>query len=261
MKYSGIEGKVAVVTGAAQGIGKAVSRALAVQGAIVAAVDRNKAGCVSLAAELGTDGYRAAAYPVDVGDSSAVDVTVERIEKELGPIGVLVNVAGILRPGPIETLSDEDWQATFRVNVNGVFYMSRAVVTRMAKRRSGAIVTVGSNASGVPRTYMSAYAASKAATTMFTKCLGLEYARHHIRCNIVSPGSTDTEMQRSLWNGQNGAEAMIAGSPESFRLGIPLGRIAQPSDIADAVVFLASEQARHITMHDMCIDGGATLGC
>ncbi|GAV15657.1 2,3-dihydro-2,3-dihydroxybenzoate dehydrogenase [Paenibacillus sp. NAIST15-1] len=261
MRYSGIEGKVAVVTGAAQGIGEAVARALAVQGAIVAVVDRNEAGCTSLAAELNAGGYHAAAYPVDVSDSAAVNRTVERIEEELGSIGVLVNVAGILRLGPIETLSDEDWQSTFSVNVNGVFYMSRAVVTRMAKRRSGAIVTVGSNASGVPRTQMSAYAASKAATTMFTKCLGLEYARHHIRCNIVSPGSTDTEMQRSLWNGQNGAEAMIAGSPESFRLGIPLGRIAQPSDIADAVLFLASEQARHITMHDMCIDGGATLGC
>lgn len=261
MKYSGIEGKVAVVTGAAQGIGEAVARALAVQGATVAVVDRNEAGCTSLAAELNAGGYHAAAYPVDVSDSTAVNRTVGRIEEELGPIGVLVNVAGILRLGPIETLSDEDWQSTFSVNVNGVFYMSRAVVTLMAKRRSGAIVTVGSNASGVPRTQMSAYAASKAATTMFTKCLGLEYARHHIRCNIVSPGSTDTEMQRSLWNGQNGAEAMIAGSPESFRLGIPLGRIAQPSDIADAVLFLASEQARHITMHDMCIDGGATLGC
>ncbi|WP_268627062.1 2,3-dihydro-2,3-dihydroxybenzoate dehydrogenase [Paenibacillus alvei] len=261
MKYSGIEGKVAVVTGAAQGIGEAVARALAVQGATVAVVDRNESGCTSFAAELDAGGYHAAAYPVDVSDSMAVNQTVERIEEELGPIGVLVNVAGILRLGPVETLSDEDWQSTFSVNVNGVFYMSRAVITRMAKRRSGAIVTVGSNASGVPRTQMSAYAASKAATTMFTKCLGLEYARHHIRCNIVSPGSTDTEMQRSLWNGQSGAEAMIAGSPESFRLGIPLGRIAQPSDIADAVVFLASEQARHITMHDMCIDGGATLGC
>ncbi|MWV46113.1 2,3-dihydro-2,3-dihydroxybenzoate dehydrogenase [Paenibacillus sp. HJL G12] len=261
MKYSGIEGKVALVTGAAQGIGEAVARALAGQRAIVAAVDRNEDGIASLAAELNAGGFHVAAYPADVGDSAAVERAVERIESELGPIDVLVNVAGLLRTGPIETFSDEKWEQTFRVNVNGVFYMSRAVVQRMSRRQSGAIVTVSSNASGVPRAHMSAYAASKAAATMFTKCLGLEYARHHIRCNIVSPGSTDTEMQRALWNEENGAEAVISGSPEHFRLGIPLGRIALPSDIADAVIFLASDQARHITMHDLCIDGGATLGC
>ncbi|WP_019536310.1 2,3-dihydro-2,3-dihydroxybenzoate dehydrogenase [Paenibacillus ginsengihumi] len=274
----GIEGKVALVTGAAQGIGEAVARALAERGAIIAAVDRNGAGATRLTAELcgagnfgtsayaaelsgGTGNFRAAAYPVDVGDRAAVEEAVERIERELGPLGIVVNAAGVLRAGSIESLSDEDWQETFRVNVNGVFHVSQAAVTRMAARGSGAIVTVGSNAAGVPRMHMAAYAASKAAAAMFTKCLGLEYARHNIRCNIVAPGSTDTAMQRALWSGEDGAAAVIAGSPETFRLGIPLRKLAMPSDIADAVIFLASDRARHITMHELCVDGGATLGC
>ncbi|MCY9517537.1 2,3-dihydro-2,3-dihydroxybenzoate dehydrogenase [Paenibacillus apiarius] len=261
MESAGIRGKVAIVTGAAQGIGEAVARALAGLGAIVAAVDWNADGINGLAADLSASGLHAAAYQTDVGESSAVEETADRIERELGPIEILVNVAGLLRTGPIESLSDEDWKATFAVNVNGVFYMSRSAVRRMAPRSSGSIVTVGSNASGVPRAQMSAYAASKAAATMFTKCLGLEYARHNIRCNVVSPGSTDTAMQRSLWSDDGGAQAIIAGSPEAFRLGIPLGKLALPSDIADAVAFLVSDRARHITMHDLCIDGGATLGC
>lgn len=261
MDSAGIRGKVALVTGAAQGIGEAVAQALAGLGAIVAAVDRNAAGLSGVVADLSASSLHAVAYPADVGDSSAVDEVVERIERELGPIEIVVNVAGLLRTGPIESLSDEDWKATFAVNVDGVFYVSRSVVRRMALRNSGSIVTVGSNASGVPRAQMSAYAASKAAATMFTKCLGLEYARHNIRCNIVSPGSTDTAMQRALWSSEDGAQAVIAGSPEAFRLGIPLGKLAMPSDIADAVIFLVSDRARHITMHDLCVDGGATLGC
>ncbi|TYB50613.1 SDR family oxidoreductase [Nonomuraea sp. PA05] len=107
-----------------------------------------------------------------------------------------------------------------------------------------------------------AYAASKAAARMFTRCLGLEVARHGIRCNVVSPGSTDTAMLRALWSGEDPDEALsatLAGDPGAFRVGIPLGRVADPADIADAVVFLCSERARHITMHDLLVDGGATL--
>jgi len=110
---------------------------------------------------------------------------------------------------------------------------------------------------------MAAYAASKAAATMFTRCLGLELAEFGIRCNIVSPGSTDTDMQRALWpDDRSEAEAVagvVRGSLPDFRVGIPLGRLAAPADIADAVLFLVSEQARHITMHDLYVDGGATL--
>lgn len=260
MSYSGFEGKVALVTGAAQGIGEAVARALAERGASIAAVDVNAAKLGTAVTKLVADGCHVAAFPVDVRDSSAVEAVVKRVEHELGPIGVLVNVAGVLRIGPVTELSDEDWNSVFAVNAAGVFHFSRAVARVMKPRRAGCIITVGSNAAGVPRMYMASYAASKAAATQFTKCLGLELAEYGIRCNVVSPGSTDTEMQRSIWADENGAKAVIDGSLRTFRLGIPLRRLAQPADIADAVAFLASGQARHITMHDLYVDGGAALG-
>lgn len=260
MSYTGIDGKVAVVTGAAQGIGEAVARLLAEQGAIVAAVDIREDQLNQLVTDLHSQGYQATACPVDISNRQFVEDAIQRIENTLGPIGILVNAAGVLYTGAVRELPDEEWTRTFDVNTHGVFYMSRAVVRYMAERQSGAIVTVGSNASGVPRMHMSAYVASKAASTMFTKCLALEYASDHIRCNIVSPGSTDTDMQRALWADEQGAQAVIAGSPQAYRLGIPLNRLALPSDIADSVLFLVSDQARHITMHNLCVDGGATLG-
>lgn len=255
----GTRAQVALVTGAAQGIGAAVARALAGE-ATIAALDTKQEGLEALVTGLRERGGRAEAYVADVSDAAAVEAVVERIERELGPITTLVNVAGVLRMGSVLALSDADWAATFAVNTHGVFHVSRAVARRMVPRKSGAIVTVGSNASSVPRMQMAAYAASKAASTMFTKCLGLELAQHGIRCNVVSPGSTDTQMQRMLWADENGASAVIAGAPETFRVGIPLRRIASPEDIAEAVSFLVSERARHITLHDLCVDGGATLG-
>jgi 2,3-dihydro-2,3-dihydroxybenzoate dehydrogenase len=255
-----IADSVALVTGAAAGIGAAVARALAGHGARVACVDVNAAGIDQLAAELTAAGHRAVAYPADVRDSEAVQVMVKRVEHELGPIAILANVAGILRTGPVVELSDEDWADVFAVNTTGVFNVSRAVARSMVDRGAGTIVTVGSNAAGVPRTHMAAYAASKAASASFTKSLGLELARHGIRCNVVAPGSTDTDMQRALRRGTDGTAAVINGSPETFRVGIPLGRLALPDDIADAVVFLASDRARHITMHELTVDGGAALG-
>lgn len=254
------EGKVALVTGAAQGIGAAVARKLAAGGAALAVFDV-KAGAVEhMAATLRAGGTQAIGIAVDVTDSAAVNAAVARVRSELGEIDVLVNVAGILRMGSILDYSDEDWERTFAVNAGGVFRLCRAVAAGMVERKRGAIVTVASNASTVPRMQMGAYAASKAASTQFMRCLGLELAQHGIRCNVVSPGSTDTEMQRQLWNGTDGSQGVIGGSLDTFRLGIPLKRIATPEDIADAVLYLASDSARHITMHDLRIDGGATLG-
>jgi 2,3-dihydro-2,3-dihydroxybenzoate dehydrogenase len=251
--------QVALVTGAAQGIGAAVVRALT-DTARVAALDVQAEKLSALASDLGPRRERVHPFAVDVRDSAAVEAVVERVEREVGPIGILVNVAGVLRPGPALSLSDADWETTFAVNTQGVFHMSRAVARRMVPRKSGVIVTVASNASGTPRVNMAAYAASKAASAMFTKCLGLELAQHNIRCNVVSPGSTDTAMLRSLWTDERGSETTLQGSLETFRVGIPLRRLASPSDIADAVVFLTSDKARHITLHELCVDGGATLG-
>lgn len=243
MEDIGIKGKVAVVTGSAG----------AARGAFVALVDKDKNKVFQIQSEINSKGYRTKTFQADVGNNEEVEATVKAIEESMGPFEILVNVAGVLKMGAIASFSDEDWSNTFRVNTNGVFYMSRSVVQRMTCRDSGAIVTISSNAAEVPRMQM-------AASTMFTKCLGLEHAKDNIRCNVVSPGSTETSMQNMLWTDERGMELTIAGSPEAFRLGIPLRRLASPEDITNAVLFLVSEQAKHITMHDLCVDGGATLG-
>lgn len=247
---------VAMVTGAAQGIGLAVAHALAAQGVHVAALDLRHTALHAACA--GAPLLHPIA--VDLRDSAAVDQAVGTAERQIGAIDYLVNVAGVLNVGEAADTGDDDWLQTFAVNTHGLFYVSRAVARRMRERRRGSIVTVGSNAAGTPRSGMAAYAASKAAAAQFTRCLGLELAAYGIRCNLVSPGSTDTDMQRRYWRDGVGAAQVIAGAPEQFRLGIPLRRIAQPEDIAGSVVFLLSDAAAHITMQDLVVDGGATLG-
>ncbi|GAA1739739.1 2,3-dihydro-2,3-dihydroxybenzoate dehydrogenase [Luedemannella helvata] len=246
----------AVVTGAAGGIGAAVVRALAAGGTPVAALDLNPAALKELTEEV--EGVRA--YPVDVSVSAEVDQVIEQVERELGAVAYLVNAAGILRTAASTDLTDEDWSSTFAVNATGVFNVSRAVARAMLPRRSGVIVTVASNAASVPRWHMAAYSASKAAATSFTKVLGLELARHGIRCNVVAPGSTDTPMLTALWSGGDALRASIEGTADTFRVGIPLGRLARPEDVADAVLFLLSDRASHITLQDLIVDGGASLG-
>lgn len=250
--------KLILVTGAAQGIGAAIVRSLVQAGARVAGLDIQADKLNALQAALEPE--RCRAYRVDVSHSLEVDQAVEQIERDWGPIAGLVNGAGILRNQSVVSLTDADWEQTFAVNTTGVFYVSRSVARRMMPRQSGAIVTVSSNAASVPRQQMAAYAASKAAATHFTRCLGLELADFGIRCNVVSPGSTDTPMQHTLWTDAAAQQAVLMGSLKTFRTGIPLGRIASPEDIAEGVLFLLSEQARHITLHDLRIDGGATLG-
>ncbi|MDX2531209.1 2,3-dihydro-2,3-dihydroxybenzoate dehydrogenase [Streptomyces europaeiscabiei] len=255
-----MENRLALVTGAAGGIGAAVARVLGEQGTAVAAVDRDAAQLGEMIEKLGADGLPVAPFPADVTDSRAVDEVVAEIEARLGPIDFLVNAAGVLRLGEVSTFSDDDWNSTFAVNTTGVFHLSRAVVARMVPRGRGAVVTVASNAAATPRTGMAAYAASKAAAEMFTKSLGLEVARHGIRCNIVAPGSTDTPMLSSMWQDESGPRATVAGNLDAFRVGIPLGKLAQPGDVARAVAFLLSDQASHITLHTLTVDGGAALG-
>lgn len=255
-----MENKVALVTGAASGIGAAVARALAQDGAAVAAVDRDAEGLRETVAKLAADGLRAEAFPADVTDSADAESAVDQAERSLGPLEFLVNGAGVLRLGEARALTHEDWNQTFAVNANGVFHMSRAVANRMVPRKRGAIVTVASNAAGTPRMDMAAYAASKAAASMFTKCLGLEVAKYGIRCNVVAPGSTDTPMLQSMWQDETGPKRTIEGRPDAFKVGIPLGRLATPSNVADAVVFLLSDRAAQVTLHELTVDGGATLG-
>ncbi|WP_232107565.1 MULTISPECIES: 2,3-dihydro-2,3-dihydroxybenzoate dehydrogenase [Streptomyces] len=251
----------ALVTGAAGGIGGAIVRALGEHGVTVAAVDRAAARPDALAEKARADGLDVHPFTADVSNERDVEALLDDVERSLGAVGSLVNAAGVLRPGPAHALSHEDWARTFAVNTTGVFLVSRAVVRRMLDtRRTGAVVTVASNAAGTPRTDMAAYAASKAAATMYTKCLGLEVARHGIRCNVVAPGSTETAMLTSLWRDPSGRTGTLEGAPDQYRVGIPLGRIADPVDIAEAAVYLLSDRARHITLQSLVVDGGATLG-
>ncbi|MFC8723906.1 2,3-dihydro-2,3-dihydroxybenzoate dehydrogenase [Streptomyces bacillaris] len=255
-----MDNTIALVTGAAGGIGSAVVQALAERGASVAAVDRDAEALDRVAGELTAKGLHVTPYPTDITRADDVERTVAAVESGLGPVDHLVNGAGVLRLGGAVELSDDDWNTTFAVNTGGVFHVSRAVVRRMKVRRRGNVVTIASNAAGTPRTEMAAYAASKAAAAMFTRSLGLEVARLGIRCNVVAPGSTDTPMLTSMWSDASGRDRTIAGLPEAFKVGIPLARIAQPADIADAVVFLLSDSAVHITLETLTVDGGATLG-
>lgn len=254
------ERRVALVTGAASGIGLAVARLLAENGTAVAAVDKDAAELERSIGKLTADGLEAVPVPADVSSAAEARAAVETARVLLGPLDHLVNAAGIMRTGRSWELDDADWEQSLGVNASGVFTMSREAAGQMVPRASGAIVTVASNAASTPRTGFAAYCASKAAAAMYTRCLGLELAEHGIRCNVVAPGSTDTPMLRSLWTDETGPRATLDGDPGAYRLGVPLRRIATPQDVADSVVFLLSDRASHITMQTVTVDGGATLG-
>ncbi|MBV2204724.1 MAG: 2,3-dihydro-2,3-dihydroxybenzoate dehydrogenase [Pseudomonas sp.] len=237
------------VTGAGQGIGRAVAEGFARLGGEVVGLDRAFPAC--------DYGYRT--HVLDVGDAAAVRQACAELLAPGQGIDVLASVAGILRLGAIEALSLADWDDSLRVNVSGPFYLLRELLPRFRAQGRGAVVAVSSNATRVPRMQMAAYAASKAALTSLIRTAGLELASCGVRCNLVSPGSTDTAMQRGMWADDSGRARTIAGLPEQFKLGIPLQKIATPDEVANTVLFLASDLASHITLQDIVVDGGATL--
>lgn len=252
LKALDFTGKTVWVTGAYQGIGRAITTAFSRLGASVVGFDKQFSGD-----ELCTDFH---AVPMDLASEDSVERAVSRVLSERPRLDVLVNAAGILRMGAVDTLTSEAWQETLNVNVTGAFQILRRVVPVFKAQGFGAIVTVASNATHVPRTQMAAYCASKAALTALSQCVALDLAPFGVRCNLVSPGSTDTPMQRGMWQSEDDSAKVIAGAPEQFRLGIPLGKLARPEDVANLVVFLASDLAGHVVLQDVVVDGGATLG-
>lgn len=243
-------GKQVWVTGAGQGIGLHTALAFQQAGATVTGFDKTFSG----------DAYPFRTEVMDITDSQAVAAVCLRLLTEQPVLDVLVNGAGILRMGATDEISDDDWQRCLAVNAGGAFNLFRHTLPVFRRQKRGAIVSIASNAAHVPRVGMSAYCASKAALRSLCLTVGLEMAPFGVRCNLVSPGSTNTPMQQAMWQTPDAEQRTIAGFPDQFKLGIPLGKIALPQEVADAVLFLASDSATHITMQDIVIDGGATLG-
>jgi len=243
-------GKRVWITGANRGIGAEVAQLFGELGAEIVAFDRQ------------FDDQQRAYRTVELDVTQPSDVA-DIVRQELttsGKLDVFVNVAGILHMNPLETISEHEWQQTINTNVSGALWLFQQVIPWFKAQQHGAIVTVSSNANHAPRMGMGSYSASKAALTNLTMTAGIELAPYGVRCNVVSPGSTDTQMQRQLWQDERGEQNTIQGFPEQFKLGIPLGKIAQPRDIAYCVAFLASDWANHVTLQDLVVDGGATLG-
>ncbi|EBV3392965.1 2,3-dihydro-2,3-dihydroxybenzoate dehydrogenase [Salmonella enterica subsp. enterica serovar Virchow] len=242
--------KTVWVTGAGKGIGYATALAFVDAGARVIGFDR----------EFTQESYPFATEIIDVADAGQVAQVCQRVLQKTPRLDVLVNAAGILRMGATDALSVDDWQQTFAVNVGGAFNLFSQTMAQFRRQQGGAIVTVASDAAHTPRIGMSAYGASKAALKSLALTVGLELAGCGVRCNVVSPGSTDTDMQRTLWVSEDAEQQRIRGFGEQFKLGIPLGKIARPQEIANTILFLASDLASHITLQDIVVDGGSTLG-
>lgn len=248
-----------LVTGAASGIGRAVARQLCAAGASLTLLDQDAAGLRTVASELRSGSAGSVLEVVaDVADPAAVRSGFERAVHFHGALGGVVSAAGILVPGNLADLTDADWQRHLAVNAGGPLHCLQGAAVHV--RDGGSVVVVSSNAARVPRTAMLAYAASKAAASAVTRAAGLELAARGVRCNVVEPGSTDTPMQRDLWpDAAEGAARAVGGDLASYRVGIPLGRIASPDDVASVVSFLLSDAARQVTLQQISVDGGASL--
>lgn len=242
-------GKRVWVTGAGQGIGLQVARRFQAAGAEVIGLDR----------QFAEGSYPFRTQLLDVADAAQVEDVCQALLAEERRLDVLVNGAGVLRLGTSDSLSLDDWQALLDVNVSGPFYLFRQLVPLFKAQGRGAIVNIASNAAHVPRLQMAGYCTSKAALVSLSHCVALELAGSGVRCNVVSPGSTATPMLAGMLGSREGYQRLVDGLPEDFKLGIPLRKIAQPDEIANTVLFLASDLASHITMQDIVVDGGATL--
>ncbi len=244
-----LAGQRILVTGAAAGIGLATARALAGAGARIALFDLDAAGAAREAAAL--PGGPHLALGGSVADSAAVAAAFTRIDAAWGGLEGLVNNAGISANRPTLELTDADWHRAISVNLDGVFFCSREAARRMAAGGGGAIVNLGSIYSVVAAPNRLAYVATKAAVAMMTKALALEWAPLGIRVNAVAPGYVDTDLVRSL-----AAEGKIDTAAMARRT--PLGRLARPEEVADAILFLMEPRSAYITGQVLGVDGGWT---
>ena len=245
----GLLGKVAVVTGAAQGIGRAIATRLAQDGADVVVADVDAGRSQETVAAIQALGRRALNVKVNVADWNDAKGMVDQVLKEWGKLDILVNNAGITRDGLLLRMKEEDWNLVLQVNLNGTFHCTKAVLQPMTKQRSGRIVNIASVVGVMGNVGQANYAASKAAVIGFTKTVAREYASRAVTVNAVAPGFIDTSMTQGL----------SAEVREMLQKQIPLGRLGQPDDIASAVRFLASDEAAYITGHVLHVNGGMLM--
>jgi len=253
-----LKGKVAVITGGACGIGKACAKLMLENGARVIIADINDKEGTKTAEEFSSAG-ECEFIRTDVSSRESCENLVKSAAEKWGRVDIFVNNAGIGTTNrvDIDEYPAQDWEKILRVDLDGVFYCSRAVSKVMARQKSGRIINIGSVLGSVPARKQIAYVAAKAAVHNMTKAMALELAPYGINVNVVAPGSTLTEGTRKLFYGKDG---QWADKVERMLSHVPLGRPGQPEDIANAVLFLSGEESKYITGHVLTVDGGWTSG-
>ena len=252
-----LDGKVALVTGAGAGIGRAIALALAKEGATLAAADIDLAAAQKTAADAA--GNKGLAIEADCGDVASIDAMIARVVKELGHIDIIVNNAGVTRYAYIMDLTEADWDRIHRVNAKGVFFcLQRTAKEMIAQKSGGRIINIASiSGRGYAGASNAAYAASKGAVIALTKMAAQQLGRYDINVNAICPGVTRTELgQRNAATRAASRGLTIEAMQAEQEAGIPIGRANTPEDIAAMAVFLASPGARNITGQSYNVDGG-----
>ena len=245
--WLGLQGKVCVVTGAGGGIGRAVALGMAKAGASVVLLDNNLDNCRATADALAPTGAKTIALACDIGNPESV-AEAERASRPIGPCDILVNNAGVLRPGPLATVSYEDWNLLLSVNLTGYLLCAQAFGKAMIERGRGAIVHTASIAATNAQAFSGAYSVSKAGVKMLSAQLAVEWGPHGVRSNVVSPGLVRTPMSEQFYQAPGVAERRAAA--------IPLGRVATPDDMAQVILFLASDRSAYVNGQEIIVDGG-----
>jgi 2-hydroxycyclohexanecarboxyl-CoA dehydrogenase len=249
-----LAGSVALVTGGGRGIGRAIALRLARAGNAVGILDLDGATARAVASEIVTAGGRAASADADVSELAAVEAAVRAIEDALGPVELLVNNAGWERLALFVESDPGLWDRIIAVNFRGVLNTTRAVLPGMIGRGRGRIVSISSDAGRVGSTGEAVYSGCKAAIIGFSKALAREVARRGVTVNVVCPGPADTQLLADVMTGERG-QKILAG----LQRAIPLGRLAQPEDVAGAVAYLVSEEAAYVTGQVLSVSGGLTM--
>jgi 2-hydroxycyclohexanecarboxyl-CoA dehydrogenase len=242
-----LEGKIAIVTGAGQGIGRGIATKLAADGATVVVTDINSDTAKETAAAIGGEGIR-----TDVTSRESVEAMVEQVMRQFGRIDVLVNNAGWDKSGPFVDSDPADWDRIIAINLYGVLHTSKAVLPIMAAQGAGSVVNLASDAGRVGSSGEAVYSAAKGGVIAFTKATAREMARHQVNANCVCPGPTDTALFASM-GGDN------PKLREALTKAIPFRRLAQPEDLANVVAFLASDEAAYVTGQTVSVSGGLTM--